>query len=373
MLVGAATHAGLAGRTCSAVLKWNHGELPVVSEASVVDVDVLGADLGLDKPVVAFQVKKSAGDALTTYQIYSLDKPPRLLRSITGGGYFNAADVDLEGRISIWTSDAAAINGLDGPGLDGVAFADFDSPPTVVLRFERGKLLDVSAEFRSHIDQQIVHLRSQLNAQDLRNFISSDGKLLRTSLPAEGLSRLRKTKVKVLEIVWAYLYSHREQKAWSELAEAWPAADIDRIRALMLAAHAHGILAQTEGTSDENPPVRKSRHAEVFPTNRGDSVHLQLQSVWFGQDPLIPTADTRPQAILLRLPASPKDGQNEPVSEEFVKVVVDAAGKVRSATMVEPKVDDALIRSSKVWKFIPAFRLGKPVACHDLIGVLLSQ
>lgn len=147
VLVGAAKRGELAKRSCSAALKWNYGELSVVPEASQVDIDVLGADLGLDKPVVAFQVKKSAGDVLMTYRIYSLEKPPRLLRSITGGGYFNAADVDLEGRAAIWTSDAAAID-----GFDGLAFGDFDFPPTVVLRFERGHLIDVSSEFRSQID-----------------------------------------------------------------------------------------------------------------------------------------------------------------------------------------------------------------------------
>jgi len=40
-----------------------------------------------------------------TYKVYSLEKPPRLLPTITGGDWFSAADTKLEGRTEIWTSD----------------------------------------------------------------------------------------------------------------------------------------------------------------------------------------------------------------------------------------------------------------------------
>jgi hypothetical protein len=43
------------------------------------------------------------------------------------------------------------------------------------------------------------------------------------------MHRRRVTKIKVLEIVWAYLYSGREQQAWDALAEMWPSSDLDRI------------------------------------------------------------------------------------------------------------------------------------------------
>jgi len=60
--VGAAKSGGLSIRSCSGTLDWDGGDLPVSTEMSQVDVDVLGADLGLGTPVVAFQVKKSAAD-----------------------------------------------------------------------------------------------------------------------------------------------------------------------------------------------------------------------------------------------------------------------------------------------------------------------
>jgi hypothetical protein len=36
------------------------------------------------------------------------------------------------------------------------------------------------------------------------------------------MHRRRVTKIKVLEIVWAYMDSGREVQAWEALAEMWP-------------------------------------------------------------------------------------------------------------------------------------------------------
>jgi len=47
------------------------------------------------------------------YKIYSLREPPALLRSISGGEFFSAADTDLDGRVEIWTDDAASVTSFD--------------------------------------------------------------------------------------------------------------------------------------------------------------------------------------------------------------------------------------------------------------------
>jgi len=59
--VGAArrVEGGLATRVCEASLNWDKREIVVAAEASQLDVDVFGADLGIGVPVVAFQLKKS--------------------------------------------------------------------------------------------------------------------------------------------------------------------------------------------------------------------------------------------------------------------------------------------------------------------------
>ena len=349
--VGAAKKEGFATRECSATLEWGKDAMLVVPEAEAVDIDALGVDLGLDSPIVALEVKNSDADWFVTYKIYSLKKPPHLLRTITGGSSFSAADVDLDGRIEIWTDDASAVN-----GLDGLSVGELDFPPMTVLRFEKHKLMDVSAEFQSHFDHQIAQLHSELDSNQLGDFKSSDGRLSPTaSLSVEQMHQRRLTKVKVLEIVWAYLYSGREQQAWQALGEMWPTSDLDRIRSLILKARTAGIQSQIDGV-ERKPglPVKKAYIYEApgerytnFPTG-----NLQ--------------ADVKPQAILLR-----RLGVGEtplPQSEEMVDIVVDGAGKVRSAEVAGNK-DLDLVSDCAGWKVIPAFKGGRPVASHMRLAV----
>jgi hypothetical protein len=236
--VGPMRNGTFAERACAATLEWNGPEVSVASDAGQVGIDVLGADLGFGKPVVAFQIDQSGAGSNRTYQIYSLEKPPHLLYTITGGDSYRAADTDLDGRIEIWTDDAAAVD-----GFERVPAADFDFAPTVVFRFEKGHLVDVGSEFLSYYDAEIAKVRSQVSERDLAEFKQSDGSLSATTLrPGEELHRLIRTKIGVLEIVWAYLYSAREREAWSALEEMWPSADLERIRAAISTVHQRGIL-----------------------------------------------------------------------------------------------------------------------------------
>jgi hypothetical protein len=353
--VGAAKSGGLSMRSCSGTLAWDGGDLPVSTEMSQLDVDVLGADLGLGTPVVAFQVKKSAADWDMTYLIYSLQKPPQLLRTITGGDFFRAADTDLKGRVEIWTGDVRAISGFEGfvPG-------EFDFAPTVVLRFERNRLTDVSAEYQPRFDEQIAKVRAELDAQDLKDFLYSDGRLAATSsLTLERMHRLRITKTKVLEIVWSYLYSGREQEAWRALTDMWPPADSDRVRMAILSAQARGIRSQIDGVSARGPRLHFKRQAYVF-----DAITEPPQ----GNVGHFPFVDARPQAILLRRP--PPLGIQQPLmhSEQMVELVIDAAGKVWSAKTVGFS-DNDLVYAAREWKFIPAFTGGRAVASRFRIEV----
>ena len=70
-------------------------------------------------------------------------------------------------------------------------------------------------------------------------------------------------------------------------------------------------------------------------------------------------ADVKPQAILLRRLAVGEIPL--PQSEEMVDIVIDAAGKVRSAKAVGNK-DLDLINDCAGWRFIPAFKDARPVA-----------
>jgi hypothetical protein len=353
--VGPAKSGGLAKRSCDGSLAWDGRDLSVAAEASQVDIDVLGVDLGLGTPVVAFQVRKSAADWDMTYLIYSLKKPPKLLRTITGGDFFSAADTNLNGKIEIWTGDVGAISGFEGflPG-------EFDFAPTVVLRFERSQLMDVSAEFQSHFDKQIAQERAELSAQNLNDFRDSDGQLTpASSLTVDRRHRLRMTKMKVLEIVLAYLYRGREDEAWRALSDTWPPGDIDRIRMAILNARAHGIRSQIDAVSTRGPHFHFKKHTDIF-----DAITEPPK----GDEGRFPFVETRPQAILLRRPLPVAIQEPLAHSEQMVELVIDAAGKVWSAKPVGDS-DKDLVYAARGWKFIPAFTGGRAVASRLRMGV----
>jgi hypothetical protein len=337
---------GLAQRTCQAKLSWDNQEQPLASEASQIDVDLMNVDLGFGSPVAALQIKESDVDPLMRYEIYSLAKPPRTLRSITGGDFYRAADTNLDGQIEIWTHDVGAVRGFEGLRLSAIDF-----PPPMALRFEKQRLMDVSAEFPSRFDSQIATVRSQLDANALNEFKNSDGKLAGLSLlPVEELEGLLRTKIRVLEIVWSYLYSGREQEAWHELADMWPASDFERIRAAILDARARGLRSEVDGVSSGALPARRKKRTDIYDalTENHGSGELKILQI-----------DTQPQPIFLSDPPPPADLNTTVVAN----LVIDAAGKVWSIK-TEGQPNKGLIDASAQWKFVPGRKQGRPVACH---------
>jgi hypothetical protein len=140
--VGAGRNKELAARVCDASLAWADQTLALTSSAAELDIDALGVELGIGVPVLALQVKQSKTECCMAYEIYSLKQPPVLLRRISGGEFFSAADTDLDGRVEIWTDDAAVVD-----GFENFKQSEFDFAPPIVLRFVRNRLLDVSSEF----------------------------------------------------------------------------------------------------------------------------------------------------------------------------------------------------------------------------------
>jgi hypothetical protein len=355
--VGAAREGGMSTRACAAHLSWKNQEVPVETNAAEIDLDAFGVDFGSGAPGAAFQIKKSGSDCCMEYRIYSLEKPPHLLRTITGGGFFNASDVDLDGRVEIWTSDAVGVEGFEGLALSEIEFA-----PTVAFRLARGRLIDVSAEFQSHFDQEIAGIREQISPQDLQDFKNSGGRLDETVTPAsaERLHRLRSMKIRALEIVWAYLYSGREAEAWRALADMWPAADVERIRTEILKVRARGIHRQAEETS-ASPPPGKKKEARIFDIDKLSAAELR-------------SGMTAPKAIQLDLDPVAGGDPPGPPNHMFLELVVDAAGKVRSADPAgSQKYPSDWIAMALAWKFIPALRDGHAVASRMQFNVWPRQ
>jgi len=359
--VGAARQQGLARRECEAALVWDKGKTVVATDSAEIDVDAFGIDLGLGAPVATLQARKTDAECCMTFQIFSLRRPPKLLRTITGGTYFQTADRDLDGQIEIWTTDAASVEGFE-PG--DIKWSE--AAPTIVLRFTRGRLLDVSSEFQRYFDAQITRLEAELNADDLRDFKNSNGRLPHTAYFSQADERrgerLARTKERVVQIVWAYLYSGREEQAWGALEQMWPAADGERLRAEIVKARGRGIRAQIDGTSTMAAPGSE-KHTEI----------VDARTLRVAPTPDMKMAGRVPEDKLLNLvrPVPIWVGrliaQGEPEealadSGVLVDLVIDAAGKVRAAESDDPAFDQSLKNSTAEWKFVPAFRDGRPVA-----------
>jgi hypothetical protein len=365
--VGPGRNDGLAARVCEVQLTWSDQKLVVASGAAQADIDAFGVDLGVGAPVVALQVKKSKSDCCMEYDLYSLRQPPTLVRRITGGQFFSAADTDLDGRVEIWTDDAALLD-----GFEALRASDFDFPPPVVLRFVRGRLLDASAEFQSSFDEKIAAEKAKLTPLDLGDFKTSDGKLTDPSLyPATLFVHLKSTKAKILDIVWAYLYSGREQEAWRSLAEMWPAADAERIRDAILRARDRGIRSQLDGASTAARPGSEL-HVKIF----DGTTYVVATPGLIPKDAKAKQQITPPRVILMERqpPATPVEMELAK-TESQVEIVIDSAGKVRSVEQIGKieSVDEGLLRSTSGWKFIPAFSEGQPVASRILLGVSLRK
>jgi hypothetical protein len=178
--------------------------------------------------------------------------------------------------------------------------------------------------------------------------------------------RLQATKIKVLEIVWAYLYSGREQDAWKALAAMWPPADVDRIRQAILNAQARGLRSQVDGVSRNAPPQRP-RHSEILvpmdtaARNLGRSESQDIRSLGRNEsvDLRARYPDTEPQQILLKIP--PPQNPEDWGEDRKMELVIDETGKVRSASM-RGDPNKAWIDAAAGWKYIPAFKDGHPVA-----------
>lgn len=361
--VGPPRNGEFAERACAAMLTWGAESISVASDAAQIAIDVLGADLDFGKPVVAFQIDDTGAGTRRSYQIYSLAKPHRLLYTITGAESYFAADTDLDGNVEIWTDDASAVD-----GFEGVPLQSFDFTPTVVLRFEKKRLVDVSSEFTSHYDAQVVQLRAQIEPQQLAAFKNSDGVLSLNSFGASvDLHPLLRTKITVLEIVWAYLYSGREAQAWSALEQMWPSRDVHRIQTKISEVHQRGILHGIDSEAGKPQPHHRV-HIYDATGNAETAGWNAVNSDGGAPAPMQQEASVvQPKSILLRRPP-PSGLEDIHASNAALELVVDAAGKVYSAKLLNG-ADPSWVKASAGWHFIPALRDGSPVACRFRLSV----
>lgn len=357
-----AESGGFGAHLCQAGLTWEKDSLTVAKDAQEIDLDLFDVDLEGLGPVAAFQVRESADECCNTYRIYSLEKPAHLVRTIRGGT-FQGADTDMDGRVEIWAEDRAAIDGFEGLNQSAIEY-----PPTYVLRFEHSQLHDASWAFQDHFDHIIAELREGTDPDELRAFQESDGRLQYSVERINEWRRLRAVRVRILEIVWAYLYSGREHEAWKTLAAMWPPADERRIQIALATAKANGIAKQIDGVSSL-PPTKKP--AQVFddPMNTQQEMSATILQMGTRMEAMsAPVFDKsqvkEAQPIQMWRPMPVDLDQVVSGQEETLDLLIDAAGKVRSVKWTEKKIprDEVLMSYALAWKFIPAHRHGKSVA-----------
>jgi hypothetical protein len=384
VFVGASRDGGFATHACDATLRWGNNELRVAQGAWEIDIDVMGADLGLGVPVVAFRIKNSEFDSLSTYEVFSLLKSPHLLRTITGGDEYDAKDMNLRGHNEIWAEDVRAID-----GFENLPLSSWDFAPAVVLRFENQRLVDAGSDFQAYFDRQIAQVKSQLDPKALDAFRKSDGRPSASSTYAmEDLHALVRTKIQVLEIVWAYLESGREQQAWSELAAMWPSADLDRIRKAIEDARARGVLRQVDGVANRDARVPWKHRATIFDCIKVDAYESDPDAVSIAPGGQLVSSvaelppahvDSRPEPINLDMAYSRTENEGLPGSSSkiYLNLLIDAAGKVESAQLANKKdngpIGEKVLKASANWNFIPAFVGSRAVACRLRFGVWPKQ
>ena len=291
-----------------------------------------------------------------------------------------------------WTDDARAAD-----GFENLPLSSWDFSSTVVLEFDHQRLVDVSSRFQSYFDRQVAQVKSQLDPKALNEFRKSDGKLSSSSTSTKDyLHVLVRTKIQVLEIVWSYLSSGREQQAWSELANMWPPADLDRIRGAILDARARGILHQVDGVLNLRSREPLKDQAPIFDCTKANNHESYVDTPVAALPSLdrapIPTieepgitetsralVDRMPEPIYIGIPLSMSQNQALPdsSSEIYLNLVIDAAGKVRSAQLANKAdhgpIGDTVLSASADWNFIPAFVGRRAVACRMLYGVSPQQ
>ncbi len=166
-----------------------------------------------------------------TYKIFSLGQQSSSVGPIENQSPFFFFESSA-GQFRIMTSDGAFGN------FDGLCY-DCSPFPRVVLRVDRNGFHDVGPQLAEQYDSEIALARAKIPEDAVRKFQQSDFKDARSV---------------VLEIIFSYLYSGREDQAWQTLNEMWPSADRERIKSLITATRAKGILSKLNQSEARNIP-----------------------------------------------------------------------------------------------------------------------
>ncbi|MFZ0731695.1 MAG: hypothetical protein WAM79_05170 [Candidatus Sulfotelmatobacter sp.] len=197
-----------------------------------------GEDLfGNGHPSLILEGYSGGAHCCFTYRLVDLAEKPVVLSPIKNASPFFFFKDPASKQFRIMAGDGAF------DYFDGMchACAPF---PRVVLRADDAGLRDVSADFVEQYDSEIALARAKIGNGEIGQFQIAD---------------FNDAKAVVLEIVYCYLYSGREQQAWQTLDEMWPAAGRERIKKLIVAMRAKGLLSELVQTRSQAIPAASVR------------------------------------------------------------------------------------------------------------------
>lgn len=187
-----------------------------------------GEDLfGDGHPALVLEGYSGGAHCCYTDVIVDVGDSPLILQPITNETPFYFFKDPASHQFRIMTSDGAF------DYFDGMCHAC--SPfPRVVLRIDHDGLHDGSPQFAEQYDSEIALARAKIADGDIGRFLIAD---------------FEDAKKVVLEIVFSYLYSGREEQAWQTLDAMWPAGDRQRIKNLIIKTKADGLLTKLAKTA----------------------------------------------------------------------------------------------------------------------------
>lgn len=167
-----------------------------------------------------------------TYYFLSLGPSPGLITKFQNNRDASFLEDEKTGRVYLEIQDGSF------DYFDEVCHAC--SPfPVVFLRLDNANWMDISHDHLSDYDGIIRKSKKLLTAQHRQRLKSLKEK------PSDNDETIERGRFYALTIVFAYLYSGREEQARQALRELWPAFDQERIWNLILETRHNGILCYT--------------------------------------------------------------------------------------------------------------------------------
>lgn len=220
---------------CQATVTSPEGKTVYEKEEWGMEIDpVTGKDVNGDGQPDAVLVSFSGGaHCCWTYHIISLGENPGLIREFENRATASFTDLRGDGHIEILIRDGSFDEGFR---LDH-SLSVF---PLLIVRLMGKEFVDVGSRFWPVFEKEIQKKRTELNEQQLQEFLHSKPDEIR-----DDLDYLR-TKAAILFIVLDYLYAGRHGVARRVLGKQWPQDFQEETWKEMVSGYCTGLRAHLE-------------------------------------------------------------------------------------------------------------------------------